>query len=99
MKQPSSDPTVFVVDDDAGVRDATSSLMASVGLKSEVYDSAVAFLDAYQPQRRGCLVLDVIMPCLSGLKPQDELIRRGTRITRYLRFRPWRHPNGRCSHT
>ncbi len=60
MKQPSLDPTVFIVDDDAGVRDATSSLMTSVGLNSEVYDSAVAFLDAYQPQRRGCLVVDVI---------------------------------------
>ncbi len=80
MKQPSLDPTVFIVDDDAGVRDATSSLMASVGLNSEVYDSAVAFLDAYQPQRRGCLVVDVIMPRLSGLELQDELIRRGTRL-------------------
>jgi len=78
MNQPSMEPTVFIVDDDAGVRDATSSLVASVGLNSEVYESALAFLDAYQPQRSGCLVLDLSMPRLSGLELQDELIRRGT---------------------
>jgi len=70
---PSTDPTVFIVDDDDGVRRALRLLMKSVGLTAETYDSAQAFLEKFDPRRPGCLVLDVRMPGMSGLDLQKEL--------------------------
>ena len=57
----SEQPTVFIVDDDDAVRDSISELVGSVGLTAESYESAQAFLDAFQPEPPGCLVLDVRM--------------------------------------
>ena len=65
--------TVFVVDDDAAVRDSIKELVKSVGLQAEGYDSALAFLDAFESQRPGCLVLDVRMAEMSGLVLQERL--------------------------
>lgn len=65
--------TVFVVDDDAAVRDSIAELVDSVGLKAESYDSAPAFLQALEPGRPGCLVLDVRMAEMSGLVLQQRL--------------------------
>ena len=65
--------TVFVVDDDAAVRDSIKELVESVGLQAEGYDSALAFLDAFESQRSGCLVLDVRMAEMSGLVLQERL--------------------------
>lgn len=59
--------TVFVVDDEAIVRESICDLAASVGLASEPYGSAQEFLDAYDPGKPGCLILDVRMPGMSGL--------------------------------
>ena len=64
---------VFVVDDDAAVRESLGRLIASVGLKVDVFPSARAFLDARRPDAPGCLVLDVRLPGLSGLDLQREL--------------------------
>ena len=72
--------TVFVVDDDAAVRDSIQELVESVGLQAEGYSSALAFLDAFQPQRPGCLVLDVRMAEMSGLVLQEKLNELGVRI-------------------
>lgn len=69
-------PTVFVVDDDAAVRDSVSLLLKTAGLAVEAYDSAEAFLAALDPQRHGCLVLDMRMPGMSGFELQEELARR-----------------------
>ena len=69
-------PTVFVVDDNAGVRRSLHALMESAGLAVETYASAEAFLAAYEPERAGCLVLDVSLRQGSGLDLQDELRRR-----------------------
>ncbi len=55
-------PVVFVVDDDASLRDSLRRLISSVGLKVEVFPSARAFLDARRPDAPGCLVLDVRLP-------------------------------------
>jgi two-component system response regulator FixJ len=66
-------PTVFVVDDDEAVRDALRLLLESAELKAETYPCAQAFLDAYDPERTGCLVLDLRMPGLSGLDLQERL--------------------------
>lgn len=73
----SPEPTVFVVDDDAAVRQSFEWLVGSVGLKTETYESAQAFLDAYDPARPGCLVLDVRMPGMSGLELQERLAAEG----------------------
>ena len=68
--------TVFVVDNDEAVRDALAMLLRTVGLTVETYASAMAFLAAYRADRRGCLVLDIRMPGMSGLDLQDELHKR-----------------------
>jgi len=73
---PPREPTVFIVDDDEDVREALSELVESVGLKAEVFVSAQAFLDSYDPDRSGCLVLDIRMPGMSGLALQQELKQR-----------------------
>lgn len=68
-----SKPTVFVVDDDPGVLDSIRLLMHSIGLHAETFSSAPEFLEAYDPGRPGCLVLDVRMPAMSGLELQERL--------------------------
>lgn len=72
--------TVFVVDDDAAVRDSIAELVESVGLPVEVYASAPSFLEAFRPERAGCLVLDVRMAEMSGLVLQEKLNNAGIRI-------------------
>lgn len=72
--------TVFVIDDDAAVRDSIQELVESVGLQAEGYASAFAFLDAFQPQYSGCLVLDVRMATMSGLALQERLNELGFKI-------------------
>jgi two-component system response regulator DctR len=67
------DQTVFIVDDDDAVRDSIRELVESVGLPAEGYDSAHAFLNAFEPRRAGCLVLDVRMAEMSGLVLQERL--------------------------
>jgi len=66
-------PTVFIVDDHAGVRDSIAELVDSVGLQHAVFESAQQFLEAFDPDARGCLVLDVRMASMSGPDLQDRL--------------------------
>jgi two-component system response regulator FixJ len=66
-------PTIFIVDDDAAVRDALKLLLRSVGQAVETFGSAQEFLDAYSEDRPGCLVLDIRMPGMSGLELQQKL--------------------------
>lgn len=68
-----TDPNVFIVDDDDEVRAAIGLLMESVGLEVRAYDSAQAFLDDFDPERPGCLVLDVRMRGMSGIELQTRL--------------------------
>ena len=70
------EPVVFVVDDDAAIRRSLRFLIESVGLNVETYQTAEQFLDAYDPSRPGCLILDVRMPGMSGLHLQEELMAR-----------------------
>ena len=72
-----TEPTVFLVDDDQAVRDALGLLMETAQLRSESYDSAETFLDTSDPDRPGCLVLDIRMSGMSGIKLQKELITKG----------------------
>lgn len=64
---------VFVVDDDAGVRQMISRMVRSVGLHAETFASVQEFLGLYDRRQTGCLVLDVRMPGLSGLDLQERL--------------------------
>lgn len=70
-----ADGVVYVVDDDAAVRDGLKWLIESVELQVAPCPSAQAFLDAYDPARPGCLVLDVRLRGMSGLDLQAELAR------------------------
>jgi two-component system, LuxR family, response regulator FixJ len=74
-----SEQHVFIVDDDPGVRKAVSFVIASAGFSVKSFASADAFLDAYDDSLRGCIVLDVKMPGLTGPELQKILIDR--RIT------------------
>jgi FixJ family two-component response regulator len=74
------DAIVFIIDDDRGVREATTSLLASVGLRAEAFGTAQEFLRHERPNVPACLVLDVRLPGLSGLDLQRELARAGTSI-------------------
>jgi FixJ family two-component response regulator len=70
-----SDSVVVVIDDDDDVRVAIKGLLDSVGLKVILFGSAGEFLESTVPDTTCCMVLDVRMPRMSGLKLQEELTR------------------------
>lgn len=72
--------TVFVVDDDEAMRESLLWLLKSVGLPAVGHPSAEAFLAALDPDRPGCLVLDVRMPGMSGLELQERLVAMGAAL-------------------
>jgi FixJ family two-component response regulator len=74
------DPTVFIVDDDEAVLDSIAELVMSVGLRASTLRSAQQFLDTFEAEQPGCLVLDVRMAHKSGLALQEELNAVGARI-------------------
>ncbi len=69
----SDSPCVFVVDDDEPVRDAIGMLLESVDIAYKTYPDAQSFLDDFEAGDRGCLVLDIRMPGMSGLDLQKQL--------------------------
>jgi FixJ family two-component response regulator len=73
-------PVVYVVDDDAGVRQALDSLIRSVGIGVKSYASAQDFLNSKPSNGQGCLVLDVRLPGLSGLDLQRGLVEADIQI-------------------
>ena len=66
-------PTVIVIDDDESVREALRGLFQSVGLVAETHGSVAEFLAADDPDRAGCIVLDIRLPGQSGLEFQEAL--------------------------
>jgi FixJ family two-component response regulator len=68
-------PTVFVIDDDPSVREALDSLLRSVALKVQLFESTQEFLDTERPDAPACIVLDVRLPGRSGLDFQHDLAR------------------------
>ena len=73
-------PTVFIVDDDRGLRQAIHDLVESVGLRAESFASGEDFLRAKVMNRPSCLVLDVRLPQMSGLDFQQRLTETGIQI-------------------
>jgi FixJ family two-component response regulator len=74
------EPIVFVIDDDASMREALRGLFRSVGLQVEVFGSAPEFLQSKLPDVTSCLLLDIRLPRLSGLDFQAELMKAGIHI-------------------
>jgi FixJ family two-component response regulator len=74
MPGPSEKPIVFVIDDDALVRDAIEDLLQSVGLEVQLFASPGEFLKDRRPNTPGCLVLDIRLPEQSGLDFQKALV-------------------------
>jgi FixJ family two-component response regulator len=78
--KPAAVATVFIVDDDSGVRRAVQDLVESVGLQAESFATAQEFLSQNRTSDPSCLVLDVRLPQMSGLDFQHILAERGMRI-------------------
>jgi FixJ family two-component response regulator len=76
----STEPTVFVVDDDESVRESLSMLIETIELNVKSFANAQEFLQDYEPNEPGCLVLDVRMPGISGLELQAKLAADGHKI-------------------
>jgi FixJ family two-component response regulator len=72
-----SDTTVFLIDDDASVRDSLSLLLSLKGMRTQVFAAAETFLDTYRPEWRGCVLTDLQMPTMNGLDLQRALLDRG----------------------
>jgi len=70
-------PTVFIVDDDETIRDYLGVLMCSASFEYEAYQNAQSFLDNYDAERTGCLLLDIRMPGISGLELQAQMKEMG----------------------
>jgi FixJ family two-component response regulator len=77
---PAAAPTVFVVDDDAGMRASIAGLLKSAGLRSESFGAAEEFLRGNRPEVPSCLVLDVSLPGINGLDFQRKLVDAGVQI-------------------
>jgi two-component system, LuxR family, response regulator FixJ len=68
------DGWVFIIDDEEAVRDSIGMLLDTVDLKHREFADAASFLAAWQPDWKGCLVLDIRMPGMSGLELQEKLV-------------------------
>jgi FixJ family two-component response regulator len=79
MRTP-SDPTVFIIDDDEGIRAAIQGMLKSVGLEAKTFGTAHEFLRSPRLDGPSCLVLDVELPEVNGLDFQQELAAAGIRI-------------------
>ena len=77
---PSAAATVFIVDDDAAVRESLAMLLELKGFHTRTYPGAEEFLARYRPEWAGCLVLDLRMTGMDGLELQAELKRRAVRL-------------------
>jgi two-component system, LuxR family, response regulator FixJ len=73
-------PTVYVVDDDDGMRRALDTLLSTVGFKTAVFSRPSEFLANFKADVPGCLVLDIRMPDMSGLEVQQHLNRMGSML-------------------
>lgn len=80
MTNQASDPTVYVVDDDQSIRHAMELLLRSVDLPNRIFDSGDALLDQFTSSCRGCLVIDIRMPGMSGLELQEKLQAAGSSL-------------------
>jgi FixJ family two-component response regulator len=76
----SLEPIVYVVDDDPSVQRVLERTLTSAGWRVQMYESGLAFLDAFDPAQSGCLILDLRMPRMNGLTVQEKLMARGSTL-------------------
>jgi FixJ family two-component response regulator len=74
------DALVYLIDDEFSVRDSLTLVLESAGLRVKSFESAEDFLKHYNNEYPSCLILDVKMPCMSGLELQEELLKRNISI-------------------
>jgi FixJ family two-component response regulator len=72
----SNPPPIFVIDDEEPVRSGLARLLRAIGMSSVTFESAESFLETYEPEQQGCLLVDIRMPGMSGLDLIEELGRR-----------------------
>lgn len=72
-----NDATVFLIDDDASVRDSLGLVLSLKGMRTQLFAAAEPFLDTYQSDWCGCVLTDLQMPGMSGLDLQEALRNRG----------------------
>ncbi len=77
---PAPEALVYVIDDEAAIRDSLGMLLRSVGLASRLFPDAPSFLAATPWQPNACVIADVRMPGMSGLELQDEMRKRGAAL-------------------
>ena len=77
---PAGELTVFVVDDDASVRDSLALMLGLSGYKAALFADAESFAAAWQPGWAGCVVADLRLPGKSGIELQAEMLARGSRL-------------------
>lgn len=81
MRDPLTPPlTVFVVDDDPGVRDSLGMMLSLAGYRTALFGDAEGFLGAWRPDWAGCLVADLRLPGKSGVELQAALVERGSTL-------------------
>ena len=80
MEEAQSGPLVAIVDDDVSVRGSLHRLIRSVGLRARAFPSAQAFLDSNLIGETTCLILDVVMPEMTGLELQRRLVEANVRL-------------------
>jgi two-component system response regulator FixJ len=80
QEKPAHDATIYVVDDDDGMRRALDTLLGTVGYKTALFALPSEFLARFKADTPGCLILDIRMPEMSGLEVQQQLNRAGAML-------------------
>jgi FixJ family two-component response regulator len=75
-----TEPTVYIVDDDASICEGLSNLLESVGIRAQCFGSAEEFRDNLKDVQSGCLLLDARLPGVSGVEFQEDLRRLGAQL-------------------
>jgi len=75
-----SEPKIFIVDDDEGVRDSLATLLKSEGWDVHAFENGREFLEAFDVAERGCLLLDLNMPIMGGREVVEALLARECKI-------------------
>jgi FixJ family two-component response regulator len=75
-----SDPAVYIIDDDQAIRDSLVWLFGSVDLNVEPFADGMQFLEAWSPDMRGCAVIDIRMPGMSGIEVFEALSKKGSAL-------------------
>ena len=72
--------TVFLIDDDPGIRDSLSLLLSLKGVRTQPFANAESFIETYRPEWTGCVLTDLRMPGMTGLELQSMLRERGVQV-------------------